>query len=37
VAFAGAFSGHLDFGIGPLMTHGTAEADVFIVLVDTAR
>lgn len=34
IAYTGQFSGTVDFGMGPLATHGHADLDAFIVLVD---
>ncbi len=34
VAFTGEFAGQIDFGTGPLQTHGHDDTDAFIVLVD---
>lgn len=34
IAYAGEFSGQLDFGSGPLATHGQNDTDAYIVLLD---
>jgi hypothetical protein len=34
VAFAGEFSGGLDFGTGPIATRDPEDSDIFIVLID---
>jgi hypothetical protein len=34
VAYTGQFSGQVDFGSGPLATHGNNDADAYIVLLD---
>ena len=34
MAFTGQFAGKIDFGMGPIATHGQDDADVFIVVVN---
>lgn len=34
IAFTGQFGGKIDFGMGPIATHGQDDADVFIVVMN---
>jgi hypothetical protein len=36
-SFVGDFAGALDFGAGPMLSHGRMDSDVFVVLVDPPR